>query len=54
MKKFLWRLGVYQKMLAKFVSWLRGLLSLNRLKSPEILNRVVLGNADSQGKSIFV
>ena len=50
MKKILAGLGVYQKMLGKLVSWLRRLLSLNRLKCPEIPNRVVLGSANSQHK----
>ena len=42
--------GSFQKMLVKLVSWLRGLFNLSRLKSPEILNRVVMGNANSQHK----
>ena len=44
------RLGVYQKMLANLVSWLRRPFSWNRLKCPETLNRVEVGNADSQHK----
>ena len=46
--------GAYQKALAKLVSWLRRLFNLNCLKRPEILYRVVLGNANSQHKEIFV
>ena len=47
-------LRVYQKILARLVSWLKRSCNWNRLKCPETLNRVVLGNANSQYKYIFV
>ena len=42
--------GVYKKMLAHLVSWLGKLFNLNRLKCPGIINRVEVGNANSQHK----
>ena len=47
-------LGVYQKMLANLVSWLRRLLNWNCLKYPEIIDRVEVGNGNSQHKQMFV
>ena len=46
MKKSLGGLGVYQKMLAKLISWIRRSFNWNRLKCPELLIMVVLGNAN--------
>ena len=43
-------LGVYQKMSANLVSWLSRSFHGNILKCPEILNRVEVGNANSQHK----
>ena len=42
--------GVYQKMLTKLESWLRRSFNWNCLKCPELLNKVVLDNANSQHK----
>ena len=49
-KKISAGLGVYQKLLAKLVSWLRRLFSWNRLKCPELLNRVEVCNTNFQYK----
>ena len=49
-KKISEGLGVYQKLLAKLVSWLRRLFSWNRLKCPELLNRVEVCNTNFQYK----
>ena len=43
-------LEAYQKKLVKLVSWLRRSFSWNRLKCPELLNKVEVGNANSQHK----
>ena len=43
-------LEVYQKMSANLVSWLSRSFHGNILKCPEILNRVEVGNANSQHK----
>ena len=43
-------LGVYQKLLANLVGWLRRLLTWNCLKCPEIINRLEVGNVNSQHK----
>ena len=48
MKKNSGGLGVYQKMLANLVSWLWRSFNWNRLKCPEILNRVEVGSVNSQ------
>ena len=50
MKKILVGLPVYQKMLANLVSWLRRSFNRNRLKCPEMLNRLEVGNSNSQNK----
>ena len=41
---------VYQKMLANLISWRKKSFNWNRLKCPEILNRIEVGNANSQQK----
>ena len=49
-RKILGGLGVYQKLLANLVGWLRRLLTWNCLKCPEIINRLEVGNVNSQHK----
>ena len=48
MENILGGLGVYRKKLVKLVSLLRRLFNWNRLKSPEILNKVEVVNANSR------
>ena len=43
-------MGVYQKMLANLVSWLRISVNLNRLKCPKLLGKLEVGNPSFKHK----